>query len=103
MVGIIKTFITRTLHPKHFSVVGRLLPGQRTPCFAIEMANTTVFVVLARADGRKLDHVLAGVIRLEARRPWGWRTLLAIRRIFLPRRLLVLVSRPASHPRAPQI
>jgi hypothetical protein len=102
VVGIIKTIHMPYLTAKHFSVVGRLLPGQRTPLFGIEDGKYDRYSWFLRvASGRKLDHVLAGVIRLEVRAALG---LESARRManFSARELPRFVSSPARDPRAPQ-
>jgi len=102
VVGIIKTIHIPYLTQKHFSVVGRLLPGQRTPLFAIEDGKYNRYSWFLRlAVGRKLDHILAGVIRLEVRAALG---LESARRIanFAAHELPRFVSSPARDVRAPQ-
>jgi uncharacterized protein len=72
VVGIVKTIHIPYLTARHFSLVGRLLPGQRTPLFAIEDGKYDRYSWFLRvAEGRKLDHVLAGIIRLEVRAALG--------------------------------
>ena len=102
VVGIIKTIHKPYLTSKHFSVVGRLLPGQRTPLFAIEDGKYDRYSWFLRvADGRKLDHVLAGVIRLEVRAALGLENASRIAN-FSAHELPRFVSSPARDPRAPQ-
>jgi uncharacterized protein len=102
VVGIIKTIHMPYLSHKHFSLVSHLLPGQRTPLFAIEDGKYNRYSWFLRvAAGRKLDHPLAGVIRLEVRDALG---LESARRIanFSACELRRFVSSPARDPRAPQ-
>jgi uncharacterized protein len=102
VVGIIKTIHIPYLAAKHFALVGRLLPGQRTPLFAIEDGKYDRYSWFLRiSDGRKLDHVLAGVIRLEVRAALG---LESARRMadFAAHELPRFVSSSARDPRAPQ-
>ena len=102
VVGIIKTIHKPYLTTKHFSVVGRLLPGQRTPLFAIEDGKYDRYSWFLRvADGRKLDHLLAGVIRLEVRAALGLENASRIAN-FSAHELPRFVSSPARDPRAPQ-
>ncbi|HYM76081.1 MAG TPA: DNA double-strand break repair nuclease NurA [Candidatus Dormibacteraeota bacterium] len=102
VVGIIKTIHLPYLTAKHFSVVGRLLPGQRTPLFGIEDGKYDRYSWFLRlASGRKLDHALAGVIRLEVRAALGLENARRIANASaheLPR----FVSSAARDPRAPQ-
>jgi hypothetical protein len=102
VVGIIKTIHIPYLAANHFALVGRLLPGQRTPLFAIEDGKYDRYSWFLRvADGRKLDHVLAGVIRLEVRAALGLENARKIAN-FSTHELPRFVSSSARDPRAPQ-
>lgn len=102
VVGIIKTIHIPYLIAKHFSLVGRLLPGQRTPLFAIEDGKYDRYSWFLRvAPGRKLDHALAGIMRLEVRAAVGLENACRIAN-FSAYELPRFVSSPARDPRAPQ-
>ena len=65
------------------------------------MANTTGIRGSCAYTGRKLDHVLAGVIRLEVRAALGLENASRIAN-FSAHELPRFVSSPARDPRAPQ-
>lgn len=102
VVGIIKTIHIPYLNAEHFSLVGSLLPGQRTPLFAIEDGKYDRYSWFLRvASGRKFDHALAGVMRLEVRAALGLENASMVAN-FSARELPRFVSSPARDPRAPQ-
>jgi uncharacterized protein len=102
VVGVVKTIHLPYLAPQHFSLVSRLVPGCRTPLFAIEDGKYDRYSWFLRvAEGRKLDHPLTGVIRLEVRAAVGLdtaRKMANFSALQLPR----FASSSARDPRAPQ-
>lgn len=102
VVGIIKTIHIPYLSARYFSVVGSLLPGQRTPLFGIEDGKYNRYSWFLRlAPRRALEHFLAGVIRLEVRAALGLECACRIANFSaceLPR----FASSPTRDPRAPQ-
>jgi hypothetical protein len=66
-VGYIKRLFRLYLPPEHLALLGRLLPGARTPLFALRstkrFARYSWFLRLARPQA--VDSDLAGIVRLE--------------------------------------
>lgn len=102
VVGIVKTIHFPYLAFSHFSTVNELSTGYRTPLFAIKDGKYDRYSWFLRvAQGRKLDHSLAGIIRLEVRAAVGLESakrLADFSAATLPR----FVSSPTRDPRAPQ-
>src|SRR5262249_42155367 len=101
-VGIIKTIHFPYLALSQFSSVAELLTGHRTPLFAIKDGKYDRYSWFLRlAQGRKVDHPLAGIIRLEVRAAVGLekaKEMADFSACILPR----FVSSSARDPRAPQ-
>lgn len=102
VVGIIKTIHLPYLASSYFSTVGQLQTGCRTPLFAIKDGKYDRYSWFLRiAQGRKVDHALAGIIRLEVRAAVGLQSakkMADFSAISLPR----FASSTARDPRAPQ-
>lgn len=72
IVGVVKTIHIPYVTEGYFEVVRKLARGQRSPLFAIEDGKYNRYSWFLRvADGRKIDHALAGIIRLEVRAAVG--------------------------------
>jgi len=102
IIGIIKTIHLPYLALSHFATVRQLSTGYRTPLFAIKDGKYDRYSWFLRvAQGRKIDHPLAGIIRLEVRAAVG---LDSARRMadFSTSTLPRFVSSSARDPRAPQ-
>ena len=102
VVGIIKTIHFPYLAHSQFSSVRQLQTGCRTPLFAIKDGKYDRYSWFLRvAQGRALDHALAGIIRLEVRAAVGLESAKKMADFSagsLPR----FVSSSARDPRAPQ-
>lgn len=102
VVGIVKTIHLPYLASSHFSTVGQLPTGCRTPLFAIKDGKYDRYSWFLRiAQGRKVDHPLAGIIRLEVRVALGLQSakkMADFSAMSLPR----FASSTARDPRAPQ-
>jgi len=72
VVGIIKSIYLPYLSPTHFAIVSALESGCRTPLFAIQDGKYNRYSWFLRvAEGRAVDHSLAGILRLEVREAVG--------------------------------
>jgi len=72
IVGVVKTIHVPYVTERHFEVVRKLTRGQRSPLFSIEDGKYNRYSWFLRvADGRKIDHALAGIMRLEVRAAVG--------------------------------
>jgi len=102
VVGIVKSIYLPYLSPAHFAIVSRLDAGYRTPMFAIKDGKYNRYSWFLRvAEGRAVDHSLAGILRLEVREAIGKDTAKAMADLSateLPR----FASSPIRDPRAPQ-
>jgi len=102
IAGVIKTIHIPYISGSHLAVVSSLLRGQRTPLFAIEDGKYNRYSWFLRvANCRKIDHALAGIIRLEVRAAVGLDTAQSIANfsaVELPR----FVCTAARDPRSPQ-
>ena len=102
IAGVIKTIHVPYISGNHLAVVSSLSRGQRTPLFSIEDGKYNRYSWFLRvADGRKIDHALAGIVRLEVRAAVGLDTAQQIANfsaVELPR----FVCTAARDPRAPQ-
>ena len=102
VVGVIKTIHFPYLGPSQFSVVRQLQTGCRTPLFAIQDGKYDRYSWFMRvAQGRTVDHPLAGIIRLEVRAAVGLQNakrMADFSATALPR----FVCSAARDPRAPQ-
>jgi hypothetical protein len=102
VVGIVKTIHLPYLSSLHFSVIGQLKTGSRTPLFAIKDGKYDRYSWFLRiAEGRLLDHALAGIVRLEVRAAVGLQNAMRMAD-FAARSLPRFVSSAARDPRAPQ-
>jgi hypothetical protein len=102
IVGVVKRMVTFYLEDEHAALLPRLVPGQRTPIFAIGNAvldRLAWYQRLQPANG--LWHQLAGLVRCEVRLELG---LDVARRIAdrLACTLIRYAGRPGVDPRAPQ-
>jgi hypothetical protein len=72
MAGVIKRIVQPYLGPADFALVERLRIGQRTPLFALRDGKSDRYSWYLRvAEGRRVDHPLAGVLRVEMRAAAG--------------------------------
>lgn len=102
VVGLTKTIHQLYLEDPERRLLPRLGPGQRTPVFRIEYdSRTTRYSWFLRlADARPINHVLAGIVRIETPDIGAGA---AIRLADLTSACLpAFASRPEHDPRAPQ-
>ena len=64
-VGLVKSLLREYLSPARAALLPRLPAGARSPVFLIEYEHPVYSWYLRLADGRRIDHALAGVVRLE--------------------------------------
>jgi len=102
VVGVIKRIILPYVGAAEFSLVQRLVPGERTPLFSIQAGGYERFSCFLRlASGRAIDHPLAGIVRIEIGAAVGLekaRALADFAACQLPR----FASTSMRDPRAPQ-
>jgi hypothetical protein len=102
VVGIIKTIHELYVGTEEFRVAAELPAGCRTPLFAITDGKYDRYAWFLRvAEGRAIDHKLAGIVRLEVRAAVGLeraRALADLSAAALPR----FASSAARDARAPQ-
>jgi hypothetical protein len=102
IVGIIKTIHELYVGAAQFRVAAELPAGCRTPLFAITDGKYDRYAWFLRvAEGRAIDHKLAGILRLEVRAAVGLeraRALADLAAAVLPR----FASSAAREARAPQ-
>jgi hypothetical protein len=101
-VGVIKKIYEPYLDPEKFALVPQLAAGARTPLFAIRDGKYDRYSWFLRiASGRRIDHPLAGIVRLEVRAAVGIdaaRELASLSAACLPQ----FASSTHRDPRAPQ-
>lgn len=102
VVGVVKRIFLPYLAAREFALVYELKPGERTPLFSIEDDRHQRYAWYQRlAAGRRVDHALAGIVRLEMRAAAGLdraRRLADFACSMLPR----YISSAVRDPRAPQ-
>jgi hypothetical protein len=102
MAGVIKRIVQPYLSASEFALVEKLQLGQRTPLFALRDGKSDRYSWYLRvASCRRVDHPLAGVLRVEMRAAAG---LDRARHIAdgTARLLPAFASTSARDPRAPQ-
>lgn len=100
-VGLAKTLHTLYLSAPQSDILGKLPAGSRTPIFAIQYATPVYSWYIRLAERRPIDHLLAGVVRLETMAGIGLEAaarLADLTALHLPG----FASSPAWDPRAPQ-
>jgi hypothetical protein len=101
VVGLAKTLHTLYLGPPQSDILGELPAGSRTPVFAIQYDTPVYSWYIRLAERRPIDHLLAGVVRLETMAGIGLEAaarLADLTALHLPS----FASSPAWDPRAPQ-
>ncbi len=102
IVGIVKRIFLPYLDPPQFALAATLQAGQRTPLFSlIDSGKERYSWYLRLSAGRRIDHSLAGIVRLELRAPIGMKRAIEIAD-FAALTLPGYASTAAREPRAPQ-
>jgi hypothetical protein len=102
IVGVIKRIYMPYLSAPKFSLVSLLSSGGRTPVFAIVDGKNDRYSWFQRlAQGREIDHSLAGILRLEVRAAVGLQRTIEIAN-FSAAHLPRFASSSVREPRAPQ-
>jgi len=101
VIGYTKTIHRRYLAPPHANVLPQLQPMQRTPLFLIEEQRPLYSWYIRLAAGRRIDHPLAGLVRLETAATIGKDQAVKLANQ-TARCLPPFASTPERDPRAPQ-
>lgn len=102
VAGIVKRISAPYLPPEQFALAATLAPAARTPVFLIlDPHNERYSWYLRVATGRRIDHPLAGIVRVEVRAGVGVDTACRVAD-FSAAQLPRCASTPLRDPRAPQ-